>query len=213
MYKPYTHFENSTRNLLLLQLANYLNAPLTFHNNPPSSVRPRHRNRHVTSRVLVDQHGQEHMIMTFYVRGTPEGMTTPPSEAAYFDSVSIWIHDKADILSDCSFDDVLEWSREAARSAWDKSIAAFKYLSGNPLSPPPTSPTPPIQYEKAKVHESNAWSFAGIFSSLKRTRTSSSEPSSKPRGKKFTEGDVHVDLVKVCLIDSKLLVEFMHFLI
>lgn len=213
MYVEFICFEISIRNLLLLQLANYLNAPLTFHNNPPSSIRPRHRNRHVTSRVMVDQYGQEHMVMTFYVQGTPEGETTPPSEASYLDSVRMWIHDRADVLSDCSFDDALEWSREAGRNVRDKSIAAFRYLSGNPLPPPPTSPFPPIQYEKAKVHESNAWSFAGIFSSLKRTRTSSSEPSSKPRGKKFTEGEVHADLVKVCLVDSTLLVDFMHFLI
>lgn len=179
-----------------LQLASYLNGPLTFHNNPPSAIRPRHRNRHVNSRVMIDQYGQEHMLMTFYVQGRLDGETSAPSEESYLDSTKAWIQDKTDILYESSFDDALSWLKVNAKNARDKSIAAFKYLSGNPLPPPLPDPQP-VQYE-VKTHTESSWRFAGIFSSLKRQRTSSPETPTKPlNGKKFTEGEVHADLVKV----------------
>ena len=182
----------------LLQLADYLNGPFSFHNNRPSSVRPRHRNRHVNSRVVVDQFGQEHMVMTFYVQGRPDGERVPPSEQSYFDSATAWIQDKAVILSECSFDDALSFLKENAKNVWNNSIMAFKYLSGDPLPPSPLHIPQPVQNEEKK-HTDSTWSFAGIFSSLKRTRAFT--PESKPliSGKKFTEGEVHADLVKVCL--------------
>jgi len=177
------------------RLASYLNAPLTFHNNPPSAIRPRHRNRHVNSRVTIDQYGQEHMLMTFYVQGRLDGETSAPSEESYLNSTKAWIQDKTDILYGSSFDDALSWLKENAKNARDKSIAAFKYLSGNPLPPPLPDPHP-VQYE-VKTHTDSSWRFAGIFSSLKGQRVSSTETPSKPlSGRRFTEGEVHADLVK-----------------
>jgi import inner membrane translocase subunit TIM21 len=181
------------------QLANYLNGPLTFHNNPPSSVRPRHRNRHVNSRIMIDQYGQEHMVMTFFVQGRPDGETIPPSEKSFFDSATTWVQDKAITISECSFDDALSSLKECAKNAWNKSIVAFKYLSGDPLPPPPL-PTPQQFHNEVKKNSTSAWSFAGIFSSLKGQRGSISEaPSKSIIGNKFTEGEVHADLVKVSL--------------
>lgn len=139
------------------------------------------------------------MVLTFYVQGRPDGETSP-SEESYFDSATAWFHDKAFILSECSFDDSISWLKENAKNAWDKSIAAFKYLSGNPLPPPPPPSPQSVPYE-VKKHTENAWSFAGIFSSLKGQRASNPETPSKPlNGTKLTEGEVHADLVKVCLI-------------
>ena len=127
-----------------LQLASYLNGPLTFHNNPPSAIRPRHRNRHVNSRVMIDQYGQEHMLMTFYVQGRLDREMSAPSEESYLESTKAWIQDMTNILYESSFDDASSWLKENAKNARDKSIEAFKYLSGNP-SPPPLPDPQPVQ--------------------------------------------------------------------
>ncbi|PPQ66126.1 hypothetical protein CVT26_010927 [Gymnopilus dilepis] len=179
------------------RVAKYLNAPLTFHNNPPSSVRPRHRNRHVTSRVMVDSYGNEHMIMTFYVQGRPEGENVTPSEDSYYEKLSHWVHDKSSALSDLSFDELVEWSNHTGRQIWDKSVRAFKYLSGSPL-PPPTIPEFPSEtQDPVRKEESNAWNFAGIFSSLRGPkRTAGDTAPSTPSGTYYTEGEVHADLIK-----------------
>ncbi|KAJ3513557.1 hypothetical protein NLJ89_g2879 [Agrocybe chaxingu] len=178
------------------KIAKYLNAPLTFHNNPPSLVRPRHRNRHVTSKVMVDTFGQEHMIMTFYVQGRPEG-EAPPSDDSYLQVASTWFQDKAAVLSDLSFDEAVEWSKESAQNIWDKSLRAFKYLSGAPLPPPPL---PPLQtsdnLDAAKKQGGSAWRFAGIFSSLRSHKGPTAESTARHTDRHFTEGEVHADLVK-----------------
>jgi import inner membrane translocase subunit TIM21 len=145
---------------------------------------------------VIDQYGQEHMVIMFYVHGRPDGDTMPPSEQSYFDSASAWVQDKAITLSECSFDDAVSLLKGEAQNAWNKSIAAFKYLSGDPVPPPLPIPLP-VQNE-VKEHTQTAWSFAGIFSSLKSHRGSDTEtPSKRVNGKKFTDGEVHVDLVKV----------------
>ncbi|KDR84830.1 hypothetical protein GALMADRAFT_233247 [Galerina marginata CBS 339.88] len=180
-----------------IQLAKYLNAPLTFHNNPPTSVRPRHRNRHVTSRVMIDATGQEHMIMTFYVQGRPEGEPVPSAEVSLLGSVSSWVKDKGTALPDLSFDEVVEWSRESGRKLRDNSVRAFKYLSGSPLPSPSLPKLPASDLEETeKKEESNAWNFAGMFSSLKSPKNTNGEKISRAAGRQYTEGEVHAELVK-----------------
>ncbi|KAF8971496.1 TIM21-domain-containing protein [Flammula alnicola] len=179
------------------RIAKYLNGPLTFHNNPPSSVRPRHRNRHVISRVMVDSFGREHMIMTFYVQGRPEGEIVAHSEASYFETASAWVQDKGAVLSELSFDEAVAWSKDSAKNLWDKSIRAFKYLSGSPL-PPPSLPTMSASetQETPKKEESSGWGFTGMFSSLKTSKKSTGSTTPGRIGGHFTEGEVHADLVK-----------------
>lgn len=176
-------------------ISKYLNGPLTFHNNPPSSVRPRHRNRHVTSRVMVDSYGQEHMIMTFYVQGRPEGETVAPSESSYLESASRWVKDKGEALSELSYDEAVEWSKATANDLWDRSVRSFKYLSGSPL-PPPIFPEITADVQEPKKVDSLAWNFAGMFSSLKGAAGSGAEPSARRLGRHYTEGEVHADLIK-----------------
>jgi len=145
------------------------------------------------------------MVITFFVQGRPDGETIPP-EQSYFDTATTWVQDKAIAISECSFDDALSSLKENAKNTWDKSIAAFKYLSGDPLPPP--VPVPQQFHNEAKKNAGNAWSFAGIFSSLKGQRGSSPEtPSKSLTGKKFTEGEVHADLVKVCLCTRSRVIE------
>jgi len=138
------------------------------------------------------------MVITFFVQGRPDGEAIPPSEQSYFDSVSTWVQDKAATIYECSFDDALSSLKEYGKNAWNKSIVAFKYLTGDPLPPP--LPVPQQFHNEVKKNSGSAWSFAGIFSSLKGQRGSSPEtPSKSLTGKKFTEGEVHADLVKVSL--------------
>jgi len=80
---------------------------------------------------------------------------------------------------------------------WDKSIRAFKYLSGAPLPPMYIPPMPSSETkESAKKQVSTVWSFAGVFSSLKVAKKTSNEKTSRQIGRPFTEGEVHADLVK-----------------
>jgi len=146
---------------------------------------------------MVDQYGQEHMIMTFYVQGRPEGDVSPPSEASYFEAASSWVQDKTSVLSDVSFDEAVEYSRESGKNILDKVVRAFKYLTGAPLPPPSLPQFPVEEKENAKKQESSAWRFAGIFSSIRTTKTSTGESSSISTSGNFTEGEVHADLVKV----------------
>jgi len=178
------------------KISNYLNGPLTFHNNPPSSVRPRHRNRHVTSRVMVDSYGQEHMIMTFYVQGRPEGEMVAPSESSYLESSSKWLQDKGNALSELSYDEVIEWSKDTAKNLWDRSVRAFKYLSGTPLPPPILPEITTTDTQESKTEDNVAWGFAGMFSSLKGAKSSGAGLMTRQLGRHFTEGEVHADLVK-----------------
>ena len=146
---------------------------------------------------MVDAEGREHMIMTFYVQGRPEGEVAAPSETSYLEGTSEWFKEKGSTISEISFDEAVEWSKESTKNLLEKSLRAFKYLSGTPL-PPPTMPTmPPSELgENAKKEASKGWGFTGMFSSL-RTSKSRNSPAPGHSGRYFTEGEVHADLVKV----------------
>ncbi|KAF5377519.1 hypothetical protein D9615_005136 [Tricholomella constricta] len=178
------------------KVSKYLHGPLSFHNNPPSAIRPRHRNRHVTSQIMVDAYGQEHMIMTFYVQGRPPGSDAPASEASYLETATEWTQDKITSLSDLTLDESITWTKEQANNAWDKTVRLFKYLSGAPLPPPSLPPYPSNTPEQQKSEESSAWSFAGMFSTLKGSRGGPSEPKHVPDGQVYTDGQVHANFIR-----------------
>ncbi len=174
----------------------YLNGPLTFHNNPPSLLRPRHRNRHVTSQVFVDANGQEHMIMTFYIQGRPEGAAPLPSEIGYYEASTRWMQEKLEHLPDLSLDEAMRWTKDQAECAWERSKQTFKYLSGAPVIPPPFPSAAEPEKQAEKPEETQGWSVAGMFSSLKGSRGSSGS-FTRTDYRTFTEAEVHADLVRV----------------
>ena len=147
---------------------------------------------------MVDSTGREHMIMTFYVQGRPEGEITPPLDSSYIKSMSDWIRDRLSGLSELSFDEAIASSKQSGLNIWDKSIRAFKYLSGSPLPPVhiPSMPSPETK-DSARKEATTIWSFAGVFSSLKRSKKTNNEKMLRQTGRSFTEGEVHADLVKV----------------
>ncbi|KXN83604.1 Mitochondrial import inner membrane translocase subunit tim21 [Leucoagaricus sp. SymC.cos] len=173
----------------------YLNGPLTFHNNPPSLVRPRHRNRHVTSQVFVDAHGNEHMIMTFYIQGRPEGSTPLPSEIGYYEAFSHWVQEKSTHLPELSLDEVIVWTRDRVETLWERSRQTFKYLSGAPVAAPPLPDSMEQGKQAEKREEERKWSFTGMFSSIKGSR-GGPDAFAKVDNRTFTEGEVHADLVR-----------------
>jgi import inner membrane translocase subunit TIM21 len=189
-----THFS------FIFQIAKYLNGPLSFHNNPPSAVRPRHRNRHVVSQIMVDPYGQEHMIMTFYVQGQPPGNDTPQSESSFLDSATEWANDKISVLSELTLDETITWTKEQTATLWDRTKRLIKYLSGSALPPPPLPTLPSNSVDQRKSEESSAWNFAGMFSSLKGSRGGPVEPISSSDGRTFTDGQVHASFIRVSTI-------------
>ncbi|CUA72285.1 hypothetical protein RSOLAG22IIIB_00950 [Rhizoctonia solani] len=169
------------------ELSRFLIPPYKFHNNPPSSSAspPRHRNRHISSQVAVDSYGREHLFLHFYMDGAmPNMRTLSPS---WFDSE--W---------NFSYQEAAHWLKTQTTYAIDGARRSFAYLTGAPLP----SPSPPTRASNAgndrteigKSSGEGAWSFAGIFSSLKgKTRGLGGE--TDERGL-YASGEVHVDLVK-----------------
>ncbi|KAG6889362.1 hypothetical protein C0995_001427 [Termitomyces sp. Mi166 len=182
------------------KVAKYLHGPLSFHNSPPSAIRPRHRDRHVISQIMVDAHGQEHMIMTFYVHGqTPGSDVVPSADASYFETTMEWAKLKITQASELTLDESIEWSKEYAHTMWDKTRRLFKYLAGTPVAPPSLPTQQEKTSEPSKTQESTAWSFAGMFSVIRSSRGTSSHAESKRTsdGQVFTEGEVHASFVRI----------------
>jgi len=182
------------------KVAVYLQGPLAFHNNPPSAIRPRHRNRHVSSQIFVDSAEREHLILNFYVQGKSLGssstLTNNPSEP-YFDTAVHWTGDIASLLSQLTREEAVEWAKEQALNAWERSKRVFRYLSGTPLPPISLLEHPPVDVKESKKAESGGWSFVGIFSALRGSSAGSTETNVKRAdGEMFTDGEVHAALVR-----------------
>ncbi|XP_006454739.1 hypothetical protein AGABI2DRAFT_215207 [Agaricus bisporus var. bisporus H97] len=176
------------------RVLNYLNGPLTFHNNPPSLVRPRHRNRHVTSQVFVDTYGQEHMILTFYIQGRSEG-AAPLAEFGDYEAFVNSMREKLARIPDVTLNQAVVWVMDQAEYAWERTKRTVKYLSGAPVPAPPLPDTSEQVKRIEKPVENNGWKATGIFSSLKGSRGSSNS-FLKADNRMFTEGEVHADLIR-----------------
>ncbi|KAJ7042598.1 TIM21-domain-containing protein [Mycena alexandri] len=168
------------------RLAKYLDGPPRFHLDPPTAVRPRHRNRHVSSSIRIDATGREHMFLNFYIQSEPK-------KASFSESISGWTQEKLSLLTEISMDDFLTWTQDRASVAWDRSKDAFKFLSGAPSPPPPADMGILDTKNPEKKEESGG--FMGMFSSLRGPRTSV-ESRPEDDGRTFSEGEVHANFVK-----------------
>ncbi|KAF8682122.1 TIM21 [Rhizoctonia solani] len=171
------------------ELARFLIPPYKFHNNPPStsSSPPRHRNRHISSQVAIDSSGREHLFLHFYLDSTAPS-NTRTSSPSWFDSD--W---------NFSYQEAAHWLKSQIVCGVDGARRSFAYLTGTPLPPPPqpvrASSASGDRTEIGKSGGEGAWSFAGIFSSLKGKTRGLGGETDKERGL-YTSGEVHVDLVK-----------------
>ncbi|KAG1904819.1 TIM21-domain-containing protein [Suillus fuscotomentosus] len=170
------------------RVAKYLRAPLIFHNNPPSSTRPRHRHRHVSSQVAVDSSGREHMLLNFYVQGSSSAKSAQQADEetgpSYIES-----------LSSLTLDETIGLAKEKLESIGRSAKRAFRYLSGDvtPLPAPHPQLSTNDRQENERKQEKGVWSVAGLFSGLKGRR--SVAEGAGDSGVPWTEGEVHADLV------------------
>ncbi|KAG9015190.1 hypothetical protein FRB94_004309 [Tulasnella sp. JGI-2019a] len=174
------------------QVAEHLKGPLRFHTNAPSYNAPRHRARHVSSQLAMDQSGKEHLLLHFFVESTRS------DEAYASDSLSF-------SPSDISLASAYEWSKTHAATAFEASKSAFAYLVGS-NSPPREINTRPngspsstgmrhTDIGKSSGEGSSAWSFAGMFGGI-RTTSSSTKKATREPAVQYVEGEVHADLIK-----------------
>jgi len=138
------------------------------------------------------------MILNFYVKGKPPGTTSllqkDPSDS-YIDIMTEWAGDKLNVLSDLDFDETMEWAKDRASGMVEKGKGLFRYLSGAPVAPLSLPESSRVQVEETKKPASTGWSFVGMFSGLRSTRTSAAD-SIRTSGETWTEGEVHADLVR-----------------
>ncbi|KAJ7919078.1 TIM21-domain-containing protein [Mycena leptocephala] len=166
------------------KLAKYLDGPPRFYLEPPAAVRPRHRNRHVSSTIRIDATGREHMFLNFYIQSQPQ-------KASFSESLSGWTRDKLSFTTD----DLITWVQESGSAVWERSKDAFKFLSGAP-SPPPPADLWSTDTRNAEPKEESRGGFMGMFSSLRGPRGTSVESHPEVDGRTFSEGEVHVNFVK-----------------
>jgi len=188
------------------RIARYLNAPLSFHNNPPSTVRPRHRNRHVMSQRGVDSWGREHMLLNFYVQGSERVPSTHDASESYINSAVHWTQTKLSHLADMSFDDIADETKARASRAVENSKSLFKFLSGESA----LSPQPPLHpsYEPAadeKKDESVLSNLMALFTEIKgKNRKGHENAFVSGDGRTYTEGEVRAD----CILNNQGYYEF-----
>lgn len=138
------------------------------------------------------------MFLNFYLQ-------SEPPKASWSESLTSWTQDKLSL----SMDDLIVWTEDSALAAWERSKEAFKFLSGAP-SPPPQVDTWSTETKNAERKEESGGGFMGMFASLRGPRGTplvESHPEAPERT--FTEGEVHVNFVKVSRIlhlQSKLIV-------
>ncbi|KAH8997564.1 TIM21-domain-containing protein [Lactarius akahatsu] len=182
------------------RVAKYLPGPLVFHNNPPSVLRPRHRNRHVSSQIVLDSGGREHMLLNFYVQANPH---LPDSHTSYFQSVSSWVTDAVTNLPELSWQETKDSAMRHAQETVSSAKDLFRYLSGDPAPPQPAAThvafPEPLKQEVPTGDRKSFWSgVAGLFGSLRnRSRTGPQEGTPEAgHGRLWHEGEVHADLVR-----------------
>ncbi|KAH9081945.1 TIM21-domain-containing protein [Lactarius deliciosus] len=182
------------------RVAKYLPGPLVFHNNPPSVLRPRHRNRHVSSQIVLDSSGREHMLLNFYVQAN---LNLPDSHTSYFQSVSSWVTDAVTNLPELSWQETKDSAMHHAQETVSSAKDLFRYLSGDPAPPQPAAThvtfPEPLKREVPTGDRKGFWSgVTGLFGSLRNTsRTGPQEGTSEAgHGRLWHEGEVHADLVR-----------------
>jgi len=182
------------------RVAKYLPGLLVFHNNPPSVLRPRHRNRHVSSQIVLDSDGREHMLLNFYVQANSH---SPEQDTSYFELASSWLNNAVTNFSEFSWWEARDWVILNTRETVDSAKDLFRYLSGDPVTSKSaasqvSSPVPRKQDSPAD-NEKGLWrSFAGLFGSLRSGVGKGSYEGALDtgRGKVWQEGEVHADLVR-----------------
>jgi len=182
------------------RVAKYLPGLLVFHNNPPSVLRPRHRNRHVSSQIVLDSDGREHMLLNFYVQANSH---SPDQEASYLESASSWLNHAVTNFSGFSWREASDWITLHTRETVDSAKDLFRYLSGDPVPSKSAAaqvslPVPPRQESPTDSRKGFWSSFTGLFGSLRVGAGKGLYEGALDtgHGSVWQEGEVHADLVR-----------------
>ncbi|KIJ45575.1 hypothetical protein M422DRAFT_166548, partial [Sphaerobolus stellatus SS14] len=177
----------------------HLRPPFIFHNHPPLTHRPRHRNRSVNSLLTVDSSGREHLLLNFFIEGSDPSTSSLPvnTDEPLMDRLSSWAQDKTHALSGLTADDALNWSKAKVHEGWRRTKTAFAYLTGAPVPPAPQPTTQTIEVVRDSGREKEGWSLTGAFGRMIGRRSSGRESRTDlARVGIWTTGEVHADLIK-----------------
>jgi import inner membrane translocase subunit TIM21 len=183
-----------------VQVAKYLPGSLVFHNNPPSVLRPRHRNRHVSSQIVLDSSGREHMLLNFYVQANPHSLD---QDASHFESASSWLKTTATTLSEISWQEARDWTVLQSQETVDSAKDLLRYLSGDPVSSKSRTSQVSIHVSQKPEIPSGKKGFwgnvTGLFGSLRGGGRKGPYEGTLDagHGRVWEEGEVHADLVRV----------------
>ncbi|KAI0094562.1 TIM21-domain-containing protein [Irpex rosettiformis] len=180
----------------------YFRGPLVFHNNPPSALRPRHRNDRVTSQSGRDTYGRETLLLNFYVEAKRRsGNTIAYEDQTWWESASEWTSQRLATVSDTTPEQAWESTKEFANEKWERAKRLFRFLNGDPV--PATRPSAPAPTPEVKeVKEESGWksSFTGLFSGLRgASREVGESLSDSDNDEGYTEGEVQAMLVMLIL--------------
>jgi import inner membrane translocase subunit TIM21 len=180
------------------QVAKHLKFPLTFRNNPPSAVRPRHRNRYVSQKIIRDSNGREHMFLHFYVHGS-DSVSHKWDEKGYFEALVDWTRDRMLLISQFTLSDSIASTKAHVMQLWERSKNTFRYLTGTPIPVKQEQQRLPAEAHvrmQEKDKSGSWWGVTGLFDSLRRKR----EKIQKQKEGNYTiynEGEVQAELVRV----------------
>lgn len=189
-----------------IEVQENLPGSLVFHNNPTSSERPRHRNRHVSSQLFIDRSGREHLILHFYARVSPES----PSWYSKEGYIGRTLESMYGLVEGhWSWDDIGNWTTEAAQNTKRKARDLFHYLIGNSeSSSKPSFPYPHMDtpgHRQTHIGGSGStggiWSgITGIFSGVGKSLGGGGRSRGYEKDEQaihFEEAEIHCDLFKV----------------
>lgn len=182
------------------QVTQYFKGPLVFHNNPPSALRPRHRNDRVASQPGRDAYGRETLLLNFYVEAKHKSSSTVANEdQSWWDSAREWTSGRVAAVSETSPEEAWQYTRDYVGEKWDGAKQLFRFLSGDPV--PTSKPSTPIAAPEVKeVKKESGWKsgFVGLFSGLRGPSKESGDLLGGGEDEEgYTEGEVQAMLVMV----------------
>ena len=182
------------------QVKQFFHGPLIFHNNPPSVVRPRHRNDRVASQITRDSSGREHLLLNFFIQGQDPSKPIIREIDSRREAVVDWSTQKKEVILDMSYDDMVDGTKQYSGEVWERCKRLFRFLSGEPLPSSKAPPPPPPERKQEKQEGGWTSGLMGMFAGLKAHGQDSSNASEDgPTGQVYTDGEVHADLIMVGL--------------
>jgi import inner membrane translocase subunit TIM21 len=131
------------------------------------------------------------MYVTFWVQGAASASTEEGRFAA--------LRTKVTELSDMSLDELAVALRARAHAAWESAQTTARYLVGKPVPAAAVAAAPEDAAAAHREESTGAWSFVGLFSSLRGSQGGDSDGASGAQ-QEWNEGEVHAELIRVGVV-------------